>query len=272
MVPQESGATVDPDADASDGDSAADQTADATPGHEPPPVPGERWLERRIRPYRFGVSFVLIVASYVVMAVAPPTEAARVVTVALEGVTLLVTLVAARSGRWLFRVALLVVVLAVAAAGGSTFVSGSLHVTGGFFALNVLLVGAAPVAIARSLMQRDIIDVHTVMGAVCIYLLIGIMYAFVYSMLQFVCDQPFFVQTKSPDLSVFLYFSSVTQTTVGYGDYTPAGHVGRTLATTEALLGQLYLVTVVAVVVSRIGGRGGRRADARSDDPPGIDS
>jgi len=49
-----------------------------------------------------------------------------------------------------------------------------------------------------------------------------------------------------------LYFSFVTLATLGYGDYTPAGSLGRTLAIVEALFGQLYLVTVIAVLVSRM--------------------
>ena len=51
----------------------------------------------------------------------------------------------------------------------------------------------------------------------------------------------------------FLYFSFVTMTTVGYGDLTAAGDLGRMLAVTEALIGQLYLVTVVALVIGNIG-------------------
>jgi hypothetical protein len=258
MVPQERGATVDPADDASYRDAALEAPETTSPA-EPPPILGERWLEKRIRPYRFGMVFVLIVASYAFMATAPSTSAARLVTTLLEGVTLLMTLVAARSGRWLFRIALVVVVVAVLAAAGTELVSGSVNVTATFFALNVLLVAAGPVAIARSLLRRDVVDVHTVMGAVCIYLLIGIMYAFLFATIQYLGTRPFFVQTASPDLSLFLYFSSVTQTTVGYGDYTAATHLGRTLATTEALLGQIYLVTVVAVVVSRV-----RRREDRS--------
>ncbi len=50
-----------------------------------------------------------------------------------------------------------------------------------------------------------------------------------------------------------MYFSFVTLTTVGYGDYTAKTNVGHTLSITEALLGQLYLVTVVALLVSKIG-------------------
>jgi hypothetical protein len=53
-----------------------------------------------------------------------------------------------------------------------------------------------------------------------------------------------------------MYFSFITLATVGYGDLVPALQLGRALAVLEGLTGQLYLVTVVALVVSRIGWRG----------------
>ena len=49
-----------------------------------------------------------------------------------------------------------------------------------------------------------------------------------------------------------LYFSFTTLVTLGYGDYTAAGELGRTFAISEALIGQLYLVTVIALLISRI--------------------
>jgi voltage-gated potassium channel Kch len=61
------------------------------------------------------------------------------------------------------------------------------------------------------------------------------------------------VTETAPRSIDFLYFSYVTLTTVGYGDLTAAGDLGRMLAVTEALLGQLYLVTVVALVIGNIG-------------------
>lgn len=217
------------------------------------PTRFEAALEARFPPYRFGVVFVLLVVTYVVMAASPPDEAARIATVVLEGLTLIATLLAARVGRVLFRVAGAVVIGAVVAAVASLAVGGSSEaVTGWFFAINVLLVGAAPVAIARALYRRSVIDVRTVLGAVCIYLLIGIMFAFLYAAIGAIGGDSFFVQTDTPGIQTFLYFSFVTQTTVGYGDYTAASDFGRTLATTEALLGQIYLVTVVAVLVSRM--------------------
>jgi hypothetical protein len=65
----------------------------------------------------------------------------------------------------------------------------------------------------------------------------------------------FFAQGTDGTRSLRLYFSFVTLGTLGYGDYTAAGELGRTLAVVEAILGQLYLVTVIAVLVSRIRGR-----------------
>jgi len=217
------------------------------------PTRFEGWLEARFPPYRFGFVFVLLVITYVVMAASPSDQAARIITVLLEGLTLIATLLAARVGRLLFRIAGGVVIGAVTAAVVSLLIGeSSQSVTGWFFAVNVLLVGAAPIAIARALYRRDVIDVRTVLGAVCIYLLIGIMFAFLFASIDAISHDPFFVQTDSPTIQTFLYFSFVTQTTVGYGDYTAATDVGRTLATTEALLGQIYLVTVVAVLVSRM--------------------
>ena len=63
------------------------------------------------------------------------------------------------------------------------------------------------------------------------------------------------MQTAHATTPDFLYFSFITQTTVGYGDFTAAGDLGRALAVLEALTGQLYLVTIIAVLVSRLSGR-----------------
>ena len=65
------------------------------------------------------------------------------------------------------------------------------------------------------------------------------------------------MQTNHASIQDFLYFSFVTQTTVGYGDFTAAGDLGRALCVVEALVGQLYLVTIIAVLVSRMAGRPG---------------
>jgi hypothetical protein len=91
-----------------------------------------------------------------------------------------------------------------------------------------------------------------VLGAVCIYVLLGMLYAFLYAAIDSVTGDPFFVQTSHATIQDFLYFSYITQTTVGYGDFTARGDLGRALAVLEAMGGQLYLVTIIAVLVSRL--------------------
>jgi uncharacterized membrane protein len=93
-----------------------------------------------------------------------------------------------------------------------------------------------------------------VLGAVCIYVLLGMLFAFLYAAIDGLSSGAFFVQTSHPTTPDFLYFSYITQTTVGYGDFTAKGDLGRALAVLEAVIGQLYLVTVIAVLVSRMSG------------------
>jgi hypothetical protein len=129
------------------------------------------------------------------------------------------------------------------------------------FILNALLVGAAPVVIAMSLVRRRVVDIHTVMGALCIYVLLGMLWAFGFGAIGAFDSGHFFAESATANVADYLYFSFVTLTTVGYGDLTAASGLGRAIAVVEALTGQLYLVTVVALVVSRMA-----RAQHRQDE------
>jgi len=227
----------------------------------------EAWCEARIPAYRFGMVLVLLFATFTFMASGVEGAWAQVVTVVLQSLTLLAALLASRTGRHLFRIAALVSLLAVVGAVVAGIVSSSDTMVGIFFALNMLLVGAAPFVIGRALWSRQVIDVHTVLGAICIYVLIGMLFSFLYSTIGLLGNENFFVQTDRANISEFLYFSFITLCTVGYGDFTPAHGIGRALASMEALLGQLYLVTIVAVLVSRVAPRRGEGGTAESDEP-----
>jgi hypothetical protein len=214
----------------------------------------EGWFERHSPGYRYGWVLLFLTATFIVMAGGPPDPWTRVVTVFFQGLTLLAALLASRAGRRLLRIASVVVLLALIAAIATVVVSGSKEPSGVFFALDVLLAATAPVVIGRALWRRQVVDIHTVLGAVCIYVLLGMMFAFLYAAVDRLGADPFFVQTSHPTVPIYLYFSYITQTTVGYGDYTAAGDLGHAMAVIQAMLGQLYLVTVIAVLVSRIGG------------------
>ncbi len=78
----------------------------------------------------------------------------------------------------------------------------------------------------------------------------GLFFAQLFSLVPYVTGSQFFTSTPNPSSADFVYFSYITIATVGYGDLAPATNLGRMLAVTEALSGQLYLVTVVALLVS----------------------
>jgi Ion channel len=114
----------------------------------------------------------------------------------------------------------------------------------------VLLVTATlPVTIDRVLHHRRI-TYETVLGALCAYVLIGLLFAFLYLAVHELRDDPFFAQPGEHVQSEFLYFSFVALTTLGFGDLSPAVGLPQALTVLEALAGQIFLVTLVARLVT----------------------
>ncbi len=106
--------------------------------------------------------------------------------------------------------------------------------------------------IVRSIALSPEVSAETILGAICVYLSIGMIFLFVYGAVAAIGSSPFFAQAGDGTRALRLYFSYVTLATLGYGDYTPATNLGHMLAVVEALLGQIYLVTVVALLVARL--------------------
>ena len=139
---------------------------------------------------------------------------------------------------------------AAALLGGTTF--GARLAT----LIGIVLLMVPPFAIARRLatiIRTQGVTLEAVWAALSIYLLIGLVYASMFTAVALISGQQFFVQEKTPLAIDYAYFSFVTLTTIGYGDLTAAGSFGRMLAVSEGLFGQLYLVTVVALIVSNFG-------------------
>jgi hypothetical protein len=93
----------------------------------------------------------------------------------------------------------------------------------------------------------------TVAGALCIYLLAGLFFTLLYWSIGVFAHDPFFAQNDVDSAVDFVYYSFVTLTTVGYGDLTARQDLGRLCSILESLFGQLYLVSVVALLVANIG-------------------
>jgi hypothetical protein len=189
-------------------------------------------------------------------ALAPDGSWATSLLVLLQTATLLLALWTAGWQAVESRLTLALVVCAVVAAAANLASGG--HVFGGVLSLLAgLLTIAIAVVIAAGAIEQGEVNSTSVAGAICVYVLIGLVFVFLYGALAALGHGDFFAQGTDGTRAIRVYFSFVTLATLGYGDYTPAGDVGHTLAVLEALLGQLYLVTVVAVVVGRLGLRRG---------------
>jgi hypothetical protein len=203
---------------------------------------------------RFGIVLVLLLATFVLLACGFESKWVRVAVVALQSATLLSVLAAARVSERVQRRAWVLCVCGALLATIGTIVSGQTTATSvAISILNGALVAVAPYVIATAIMRRRVIDARTAAGALCIYIFIGLTWAFVDIVIDALSDHGFFAQTAHATTADFLYFSFVTLTTVGYGDLSAATSVGRAFSVLEALLGQLYLVTVVAVIISKLG-------------------
>lgn len=208
--------------------------------------------------YGYAWLLVLILAGIAFQLAAPDREWARVVTIALQGATLLATLRVARAPRWLQRTAIAITVVALLVTTGALVGTGALG-EGGGRAVALMLVLLAPAAIALGVLRQaraaGAITVPTMFGVLCVYLLIGPAFAFGFGIVAALEHDTFFASGVDGTQSDFLYFSFTTLTTTGYGDLTAATDLGHALSITEALIGQIYLVTVVALIVANLGGR-----------------
>ena len=213
---------------------------------------------------RYGLLLAAIVAAFGVQGIAQPGKYEQVIVSVLLGAALLLALWAADARAPVKRGALIVVIL-VLAASVIEAANGTVEGTASRLANLLLVVLAPPVVIlgvARSLRQRGEVTVEAVFGVLCLYLLLGMCFAFTYGVINRY-DGPFFANGGAATASNCLYYSFTTLTTVGYGDLTAASNLGHTLSMFEALLGQIYLVTIVSLIVGNL--RRGPRRGASGD-------
>jgi cbb3-type cytochrome oxidase subunit 3 len=105
----------------------------------------------------------------------------------------------------------------------------------------------------RQIAVGNAISLNRIVGAVCVYLLLGVMWSIAYNVLEYLQPDSFKGLTElvspawNPD---WIYFSFVTITTLGYGDITPLTQTARSLTVAEAIVGQFYIAVLVAGLVS----------------------
>ena len=241
------------------GDDPDHQVQDRRPLHRP-----RRFMQAFSSPDSYGLVLLLILVTYALSATMTARWAVSLVLF-VQIATIWVTLQASQARRRLRQVTSGLLVVTAAAGVLDLFISGD-PADGVMAVVSGLLYVAAPVIIIRRLVLRRTVDTQTVLGAIAAYLMAGMAFAFAYRALGALQAAPLFGSQGEGSFSQDLFFSFTTLTTTGYGNLVPAANPGQTFAVLEMLIGQLFLVTAVAKVVSSWQpGRGRERPPTETD-------
>jgi hypothetical protein len=210
---------------------------------------------------RYGLLLLATMLSVAVQGTVEPSAVQQVVVTALAGAILLLAFHAASVRPSLIRLAAALAAAALAVAIVRATAGGIGD--GVARTMNAALISLGPPAVAvgivRNLRASGEVRLEAVFGVLSLYVLIGMAFGFVYGAIDHFGGDPFFADGNTATVAHCLYFSLTTLATVGYGDFVARTDLGHTLAVSEALIGQIYLVTVVSLIVSNLGRPAQRR-------------
>jgi hypothetical protein len=199
----------------------------------------------------YGLLLVLIAVTAVYTVATPDTDGWHFGLVVLQASVALAAVWSADSRRpvkllveAIVAAALLVAVVSLIGEDGSQR---------SFSLITATLAALVPLIVVRGLIRTLRVEGasgHVIAGALSVYMLIGMLCSYIYGLIADIGDGPLFDAPHGDGSQADrLYYSYITQTTVGYGDFSPHEPAARAVAVLEALTGQLYLVTVVSLLV-----------------------
>ena len=200
--------------------------------------------------YRYAAVGALTSVLVVFLIAAPDADWSRGIALAIEAFALIVAVATSRARadvrRWRsLAVALVAGAIVVGTAAGWIPAVVS-------FAAGGLLALAIPAALVGGLLRlirSEGVTLQAVAGAIAVYLLLGVLFAWLVAFAARVDSRPYFASGETLANRPSAYYSFTVLTTTGFGDYTAGSAVARTLAVAEMLTGQLYLVTVIGLLV-----------------------
>jgi hypothetical protein len=204
---------------------------------------------RTRQPDRYGALLSLILIDCVVIFTSTEKGTSRWLPAVMVAITVLVGLETSQVGGWWVNSTRVLAGLLIVASAIDAFVGTDLSLAWIAVAQAVLL-GILVVAIIGRLFTHSRVTAQTVLAVLCIYVVFGLIFALFAYGISGITGNQFFVQNPDPTLADFVYFSFVVLTTLGFGDLTPANNSGKAMVSFEALLGQIFLVTVVSRLVS----------------------
>jgi hypothetical protein len=233
---------------------------------------GERWLQRAERVTdAFGLVLGLVLLTFVLTSLIENTGWGSVLIMASTGATSIVALTSSHVKPHWVHIAIylsaLSLLLTIVEAVSGAYLWLDLGAV-----IQVSLLAIATVAVLIRVVTAVEVNARVILGAISVYTVLGLLFGFAYESIARVQSTPFFAGVAHVHHGDFLFFSYTTLTTTGYGDLVPAGQPGEMISTFEMLIGQIFLVTLVAGLVSlwRPGeGLKRRRAARRGPEPPG---
>jgi ion channel len=209
-----------------------------------------RWVERaeRVRD-EFGLVLALVLVTYVLTSLVSNRGWSAVILTLATSATSIVALTSSHARPRLVRTAVwlsaLTVGLAVIAAASDEHTFLNLAST-----VQISLLAVAMGAVLLRVVSTAEVGSRTILGALSVYAVLGILFTFLYGTIERIQDGAFFEGVTQPNGGDFLFFSYTTLTTTGYGNLVPGGQPGRMIAGFEMMIGQIFLVTLVAGLVS----------------------
>jgi hypothetical protein len=203
--------------------------------------------------FRYGAVLVFTLAVAIFALVSPEGGTVRTLELFAAGATLLVAVLTSRAPAATRRTAGTGVAVAVIAAGIAAAV-GDARPALTLAAIAVLMAAAIAVILAglvRLILERGVV-LQAVLGALAVYVLVGLAFGFLVGALATGFSGPYFASGTDAVQSARVYFSFTALTTTGFGDLTAATRAGHALVVLEMLVGQIYLVTVIAMLVGNL--------------------
>ncbi len=210
----------------------------------------EAWRQRAERTSdAFGLVLILVLVTYVLTSLLGNRGWPAVVLALATSTTSVVALVSSRVKPKFVRAAVLLSALTVVlvAAAAATDELTLLNVAS---VVQISLLAVAMAAVLARVVASAAVDSRTILGAISVYAVLGILFTFAYGTIARLQGGPFFEGVPHPEGSDYLFFSYTTLTTTGYGNLVPGGQPGRMVAGLEMMIGQIFLVTLVAGLVS----------------------
>ncbi len=205
--------------------------------------------------HRYGMVLTLTILAVLFSVIAPDTPVGRAISVLLQGAMLFAIILTSRDAparRGLAATLTVTALLALAALVGFSVVPRWVGAAGAAAAVLAVLVILTRGVV--QLVRTRGVTLQAVAGALTSYLLIGLLFALVVRVIVGVGPHPYFEQVSNAAVtqSQQIYFSFTTLTTTGYGDLTPTLNLGRALSVLEMLIGQIYLVTVIGLLIGNL--------------------